>query len=107
MNQLKEMEAQLKELQARYNEERTRVRTETLDALRDMLASGTLTHDDLRALIPRDAPANPRSRKKPPKYRDPHSGDTWTGQGAEPNWIKGKDRFHFLIRGSTSGSQPT
>jgi DNA-binding protein H-NS len=93
VNELKQMEAQLAELQARYRAERERVRGETLEALREMLASGTLSVDDLRALLPAE-----NSRVRPPKYRDPVSGETWSGQGAQPNWIKGKDRFNFLIR---------
>jgi DNA-binding protein H-NS len=36
--------------------------------------------------------------KVAPKYRDPASGQTWTGRGKAPKWIDGKDRAHFLIR---------
>jgi DNA-binding protein H-NS len=33
-----------------------------------------------------------------PKYRDPATGNTWTGRGKPPNWIVGvKDREPFLI----------
>ena len=33
-----------------------------------------------------------------PKYRDPASGKTWTGQGKPPGWIAGaEDRSAFLI----------
>jgi len=28
---------------------------------------------------------------KPPKYRDPQSGLTWTGQGKPPRWMAGAD----------------
>lgn len=31
------------------------------------------------------------------KYRDPHSGATWSGRGKPPKWIAGKDRADFLI----------
>ncbi len=31
------------------------------------------------------------------KYRDPSSGQTWTGRGNAPKWIDGKDRLKFLI----------
>lgn len=44
----------------------------------------------------------PPAKAKPasvgaPKYRDPATGATWTGQGKPPNWILGNDRTHFLI----------
>ena len=31
------------------------------------------------------------------KYRDPATGQTWTGRGKPPKWIDGKDRAQFLI----------
>lgn len=33
----------------------------------------------------------------PPKYRDPATGQTWTGRGKAPKWIDGKDRAQFAI----------
>ena len=35
----------------------------------------------------------------PPKYRDPQSGETWSGKGPTPKWIResGKTKEHFLI----------
>ncbi len=39
----------------------------------------------------------------PPKYRNPATGDTWTGRGRPPRWIldadaAGKKRDSFLIK---------
>lgn len=31
------------------------------------------------------------------KYRDPESGNTWSGRGKPPAWIKDKDRTQFLV----------
>ena len=31
------------------------------------------------------------------KYRDPATGNTWTGRGKAPKWIDCKDRAKFLI----------
>ena len=31
------------------------------------------------------------------KYRDPVTGQTWTGRGKAPKWIDGKDRNQFVI----------
>jgi DNA-binding protein H-NS len=100
MSDLKQMEAELAELYAKVQAERVRVRTEALDAIKAMLESGTLLAEDVAALLPKEAnPARKRdSQPRPPKYRDPESGNTWSGQGAEPNWIKGKNRDDFLIK---------
>jgi len=35
--------------------------------------------------------------KVAPKYRNPATGQTWTGRGKAPKWIDGKDRAKFLI----------
>ncbi len=32
------------------------------------------------------------------KYQNPKTGQTWSGRGREPFWIKGKSRERFLIQ---------
>ena len=39
----------------------------------------------------------PKKRIRPPKYRDPATGQTWTGRGKPPRWIQGQDRAKFAI----------
>lgn len=50
-----------------------------------------------------------RASRGAPKYRNPKTGDTWTGRGRPPAWIaSAKDREPFLIEGapaSTSASR--
>lgn len=39
------------------------------------------------------------------KYRDPQSGQTWTGRGRPPTWIlAAKDRSAFLIDGASGAA---
>ncbi len=35
--------------------------------------------------------------KVAPKYRNPSTGETWTGRGKAPKWIEGRDRSNYLI----------
>ena len=35
--------------------------------------------------------------KVAPKYRDPATGQTWTGRGKAPKWIQNEDREKFAI----------
>lgn len=35
--------------------------------------------------------------KVAPKYRDPATGQTWTGRGKAPKWIQNADREKFAI----------
>ncbi|SIT43881.1 DNA-binding protein H-NS [Paraburkholderia piptadeniae] len=45
--------------------------------------------------------------KLPPKYRNPKTGETWSGHARPPQWIAGaKDRAKFLIDGSSAVSAP-
>lgn len=37
---------------------------------------------------PRAAKTGNPGRKVAPKYRDPATGDTWSGRGLQPNWLK-------------------
>jgi DNA-binding protein H-NS len=32
------------------------------------------------------------------KYKNPSTGETWTGRGKAPKWIAGKDRTKFVIK---------
>jgi DNA-binding protein H-NS len=43
------------------------------------------------------SPNRKPGKKAERKYRDPASGQTWSGRGREPAWIKGLDRRAFLI----------
>lgn len=51
------------------------------------------------------APTKPVARKKAkpatssvaPKYRNPETGDTWSGRGRAPKWIVG-DKEEYLIK---------
>lgn len=42
-------------------------------------------------------PYIPAKKSAPAKYRDPATGNTWTGRGKPPTWISGKNRDDFLI----------
>jgi DNA-binding protein H-NS len=38
------------------------------------------------------------SIKVQPKYRNPETGDVWSGRGKTPKWLVGKDRDKYLIK---------
>jgi DNA-binding protein H-NS len=46
--------------------------------------------------------------KLPPKYRNPETGETWSGHARPPAWIKdAQDRSVFLIGGAAAGAAKT
>jgi len=61
--------------------------------VRTLVQSYDLTHEDVfpPAKILR------ATSQVAPKYRDPATGNTWTGRGKPPIWIKDKDRTQFEI----------
>jgi DNA-binding protein H-NS len=64
--------------------------------VRELVAEFGLTAQDI--FSGRSAKATGKtSAKVAPKYRDPATGQTWTGRGKAPKWIDGKDRTPFLI----------
>jgi len=64
-----------------------------------------------KSIVGSQKPAQPQSSKArrktggtvAAKFRNPETGDTWTGRGREPTWIKGKNREEFRIEQSLPG----
>lgn len=60
-----------------------------------------------RGRPPKAAGAAPKKDKLPAKYRNPETGETWSGHARPPAWIKEvADRSVYLIAGATSASKP-
>lgn len=73
---------------------------EVFDYLRD---SGFQPSAASKARSRKAKSSSTKGTKVAPKYRNPSTGDTWTGRGRAPAWIKeaeekGKSRDKFLIK---------
>lgn len=78
--------------QARQNEIASAV-----TKVRELVAEYGLTAQDVfPGRAPKTSAAKPAS-KVAAKYRDPATGQTWTGRGKAPKWIEGRDRAPFVI----------
>lgn len=78
--------------QARQNEIASAV-----TKVRELVAEYGLTAQDV---FPGRAPKTSAAKaasKVAAKYRDPATGQTWTGRGKAPKWIEGRDRAPFVI----------
>lgn len=79
--------------QARQNEISSAV-----TKVRDLVAEYGLTaHDVFPGRAGKTGAVKPAATKVAAKYRDPATGQTWTGRGKAPKWIDGKNREQFLI----------
>ena len=95
MSTYQELLAQRAELEKKIEAERAIERAKALTTVRELCAEHGITADDL---APSASKKQPRATGVvPAKYRDPATGQTWTGRGKEPVWIRGKDRAAFLI----------
>lgn len=87
-----DIQQQIAKLQERAEALVTKGRIEAIDSIKAMINIYGLTGADIGIVA--KAPARPA---RTAKYRDPVSGDTWTGQGREPKWLEGKAREPFVI----------
>lgn len=95
MSTYQELLAQRAELEKKIEAERAIERAKALTTVRELCAEHGITADDLAASASKGKQRV--TGAVPPKYRDPATGQTWTGRGKEPVWIRGKDRAAFLI----------
>jgi DNA-binding protein H-NS len=74
--------------------------SEAVRRARELVAEFGLTVQDVFPSGRSNAKSSGKSTtgaKVAPKYRDPASGQTWTGRGKAPKWIDGQDRAKYLI----------
>lgn len=83
-----ELDRQAATLEKALTEARRQERAGVIAKIREMMASNGLTVDDLQ--IKSRAPnGSPTTRAKvEPKYRNVATGETWTGRGLQPKWLK-------------------
>jgi DNA-binding protein H-NS len=95
-----ELTALVEAAQAKRQEKMEGAKAALLAEFKDKAAELGLS---LKALMstpqpaPERKPRRSKGEKVAPKYRNPDTGDTWTGRGREPGWIKGKNRDDFAL----------
>lgn len=89
MPSLQELLAQKADIERQIADARRQERADAIAKVRALMAEQGLTAADLVA----KAPGTPRAatgttgRKVAAKYRDPATGQTWTGRGLKPKWL--------------------
>lgn len=94
MANLKDLLQQQQVLSAQIEEARKKEVADAVHRVRAMIAEYGLTEKDI---FPGRSGKGRSTGKVAPKYRDPATGNTWTGRGKPPRWIEGKDRAKFAI----------
>jgi len=96
---------QLAALDGQINEARRAERQETIQKIRELMTAGGVTVEDLGkgSATPTRGQKGPKAGAKvAAKFRNPASGETWSGRGLKPRWLAealkdGKAVEDFLI----------
>lgn len=67
-----------------------------IKTIKDLMQLHGITVDDL-AGGSRAKPAKAKSTVAA-QFKNPESGETWTGRGRAPRWLDGKDKEQFRIK---------
>ena len=93
----KELLAQREALEQAISQARQNEISTAVAKVRELVAEFGLTAQDV---FPGRSPKSVTTKalsKVAAKYRDPATGQTWTGRGKAPKWIDGKERSQFVI----------
>ena len=95
---LKDLLQQREALEKAIAEARQSEISAAVTKVREIVAEYGLTAQDVfPGRAGKTASARATGSKVAAKYRDPATGQTWTGRGKAPKWIEGKDRAQFMI----------
>jgi DNA-binding protein H-NS len=88
-SQLQTLLAKRAELEQQIAEMQREERSSALVQVKALMAQHGLSVADLGSTrSPTAAPKTRSGSKVAPKYRDPATGQTWTGRGLHPIWLK-------------------
>ena len=87
MATLKELLAQRESLEREIEQTKARERSAAIAKVRELMSEYGLTMADLGAR-PGPKTAAKKATKVAAKYRNAATGDTWSGRGLQPNWLK-------------------
>lgn len=105
MTTLQDLLQQRAELERQIAETQRQEHAEAIATIRQLMAEHGLSVEDITATrsgAKAVRAANGQRAKVPAKYRDPATGESWSGRGLQPRWLKaalaeGKQLSDFLI----------
>lgn len=96
MPNLQELLAQRDAIEKQIAQQREAEISDAIQRVQAIIKEFGLSQGDI---FGKSKPGAPKSagKKVAPKYRDPATGNTWTGRGIAPKWLQGKDKSQYLI----------
>lgn len=101
MDTIQDLLAKRAELDKKIADARREERSTAIAKVRALMAEHGLTAADVTGKAPQAA-GKPTGNKVAPKYRNKATGETWTGRGLQPKWLRaalesGKKLADFII----------
>lgn len=96
MASYKQLTAQLEKLHKEVAVAREKEIAQAIADIKQKVAEYDLTAEELGFTTERK-PARKAAASAVAKYRNPKTGETWSGRGRSPSWLAGKNRERFLI----------
>ncbi|WP_311221631.1 MULTISPECIES: H-NS histone family protein [unclassified Acidovorax] len=93
----KDLLKQREALEQQIGEARRRELSDAIGQVRGLIAEYGLTAQDVFPAGRSSTRSSTSGTKVAPKYRDPATGQTWTGRGKAPKWIQNENREKFVI----------
>jgi DNA-binding protein H-NS len=95
MQSYREIQAQIAELQKKADTARTEEIASAKAKIFALMKEHGLKLEDLSSV---DKTKSTKVRQPvPAKYKNPETGETWTGRGRAPLWLNGKDKQDYVI----------
>jgi DNA-binding protein H-NS len=87
---LQELMAQREQLEQQIEQTKKHERGEAIEKVRALMAEYGLTAADLGSRAPASKTKKTKAggNKVPAKYRNPSTGESWSGRGLQPRWLK-------------------
>ncbi len=90
----KELMARKQELDSQIENARRAEAASALAGIKETIAAFGFTPDEVFG-----SPRQPKAGGAAPRFRNPTTGDTWSGRGPRPRWLKDQDLEPFRIQG--------
>jgi len=95
---LKDLIAQKEALEAQIAQQRQSELAAAIAQVKALVQEHGLTAEDVFGGAARRVKSSEKATNKvAAKYRDPVTGNTWSGRGLAPKWLAGKNKADYLI----------
>lgn len=104
LNEKQEIEKQINKLQRKMRTLHTRQRRPVITSIVRSMIEYEITPEEIaEAYEKRNLRTTTANATAPARFKNPKTGDTWTGRGRPPRWIveaenNGQNRQDFLIK---------